>query len=535
MPAIDMEKLKAGGQRFVSGFTTGQKFVTAIALTFLLVGGWFFSQWESTPRMASLYTDLDPADASDVTQELDSTGVAYELTDGGRTIMVPRDDVYSTRIALSGQGLPAGGDSYALLDEGGITESEFSQRIDYQRALQGELAKTLMAMDGIDAATVNLTLPRDEIFVDDESPRATAAVLVRTRSGFDPSNEQVESMVHLVSSSVPDLLPEAVTITNQEGTLLKARGESEIGGAGSRNEEQILAAEQVLTDKINDMLNRALGPGMATVGVTVEMDFTETTREQREVTPSGRNGQNLVSEEQLKAEEFAGSGEDAAGTLGPDGEAPATGADSGDDYTSEESRRKYDPNVTLTNETLPPGRITRKSVSVMIDDSALTATDLPQYERNIAAAALIDEEGRGDQLQVSLVKMAALPDADEALEAIADPASDGMAGAIRYVATLLIIALVLFFAWRGVKKSQLALAPVRVPIDLAELEAAESAMPALPSAEAIANELEAANFDLPALADSQVSPMEREISSLIEQQPEDVAQTLRSWLADRRS
>ncbi|MEM1335433.1 MAG: flagellar basal-body MS-ring/collar protein FliF, partial [Actinomycetota bacterium] len=178
----------------------GAAALTLVGGVFLLGGG------GDQTTMAAAYTDLEPADASAVTDELISMGVDYELADGGRTILVPRDELYDVRVDLSGQGLPSGSDGYALLDGQGLTTSEFRQRIDYQRALEGELARTLRSIDGVSAATVHLALPEDSIFVD-EPGMASASVLVTTQGTTGLGNDQVAAMVHLVSSSIEDLAP----------------------------------------------------------------------------------------------------------------------------------------------------------------------------------------------------------------------------------------------------------------------------------------------------------------------------------------
>ena len=191
----------------------GAAVLTAVAGTVVLTraGG--------NTAMAALYTDLESRDAASVTDELISRNVDYELADGGQTILVGKQEVYDLRIQLSGEGLPASNEGYALLDQQGITTSEFRQRIDYQRALEGELSRTLRSIDGIDSATVHLALPEDSVFVD-EPERATASVLVRSAGAATVNSDQVAAMVHLVAASVKGMAPEDVTIADASGTVL---------------------------------------------------------------------------------------------------------------------------------------------------------------------------------------------------------------------------------------------------------------------------------------------------------------------------
>src|SRR5688572_20311151 len=137
MAAFDLDRIRAHGKRFADGFTPGQKAITMLAVVGVVLASMWFMRWASSTEYVPLYTDLDPAAAGDVVNDLHARGTEYKIETGGRTVMVPRKDVYVLRVDLSAQGLPAGGgDSYALLDEGGITQDEFSKRVDYQRAVQ---------------------------------------------------------------------------------------------------------------------------------------------------------------------------------------------------------------------------------------------------------------------------------------------------------------------------------------------------------------------------------------------------------------
>src|SRR4051794_3267227 len=144
MSAIDMDRIKEQGRRFVDGFTPGQKAMTILGVVAVVLGGMTFMKWAATPNYAPLYTGLSGQDAGNVTQQLDSMNVKYKLTGGGGTIMVAQPDVYKTRVSLSAKGLPAGGgDTFALLDKQGITTDQFTRNVAYQRALQGELGRTI--------------------------------------------------------------------------------------------------------------------------------------------------------------------------------------------------------------------------------------------------------------------------------------------------------------------------------------------------------------------------------------------------------
>ncbi|MGN6302183.1 MAG: flagellar basal-body MS-ring/collar protein FliF, partial [Angustibacter sp.] len=170
MNRFDPKDLLARVGRLFSGFTPGQRVVTGVAALAVVVGAALFVSWVSKPTYAPLFTGLSSTDAAAVTAKLTEAGEPYQLADGGQTVMVPQADVYQQRIDLAGQGLPAGTDGtqgYSLLDKQSMTSSDFQQKVTYQRALEGELAKTVESINGVHAAVVHLAVPQDDVFTPD--------------------------------------------------------------------------------------------------------------------------------------------------------------------------------------------------------------------------------------------------------------------------------------------------------------------------------------------------------------------------------
>ena len=212
-------------QRSFAAFTTGQKTIAVIGGLALVLGAVMVFRWASTPTYAPLFTNLAPADASAVVDKLNSAGTPYKLSDGGGTVMVPQADVYSSRIQLSGEGLPSqGSDGYGILDKQSLSTSQFQEQTTYKRAIEGELEKTIEALDAVDAAVVHLAMPQEELFSTDKKP-TTASVLVQTHPGVTLGSQQVQAIVHLVASSVEGLDPKQVTVTDAAGTVLSAAGD----------------------------------------------------------------------------------------------------------------------------------------------------------------------------------------------------------------------------------------------------------------------------------------------------------------------
>ena len=221
MPTNDQPNAVVRAKELAGKLTPIQRITLGAVVLTVVAGSLVLSRGGGDVAMTALYTDLNATDAASVVDALAARGVAYDLTDAGKTVLVPKDEVYDLRVALAGDGLPTSNEGYALLDNQGITTSEFRQRIDYQRALEGELAKTLSALESVQSASVHLALPDDSVFVD-EPATPTASVLVNTGGMSSISSGEVEAIVHLVASSVKDMKPEGVTVIDSNGTVLSA-------------------------------------------------------------------------------------------------------------------------------------------------------------------------------------------------------------------------------------------------------------------------------------------------------------------------
>src|SRR3954449_10535407 len=220
-------------------FTPGQKAVTITAVIALVIGGYFFATWASKPSYSILFNNLSTKDASAIVDSLQKAGTSYELANDGQTILVPQDQVNDLRLTLSGEGLPGdAGTGYALLDQQGITTSDFMQHTNYQRALEGELSNTIKSIDGVEAATVHLVIPQKDVFSDDQN-KTTASVLVQSSPSKPLSTQQVQAIVNLVAASVEGLDPTQVTVAGADGKVLSAGGGAAVatgGGEGSDSE-----------------------------------------------------------------------------------------------------------------------------------------------------------------------------------------------------------------------------------------------------------------------------------------------------------
>lgn len=520
MPSLDLGSLKTKAGSAFDGFTRGQKTMLALALGAMLVGGYLFLQWSSAPTYTALFSNLSAKDASEVTSQLTSQGVSYKLEGGGSTILVPRDRVYQLRLDLSAAGLPtAGAAGYSLLDKQGITTSEFRQRVDFQRALEGELSNTIGAIEGVSNATVHLVIPKDDLFSRDAT-KPTASVLLQTGS-TKLSAGQVQGVVHLVAASVEGLDPTDVTVTDGTGRVLSSGDDGGIA-AGDARTEQTAGFEHQLSSSLEDLLAPVVGAGRAVVKVKAAMDFDKksTTSER-----FGSEADPQTVNEATSKETYAGTGPGgAAGILGPTG--GITGAGSEGNYDKETAQRSFAVDKVTEQVHTAPGKVTRLTVAVLLDANAKNVDERAVTDL-IAAAAGIDA-ARGDTVEVTSMQFdtSAADAAKEALEQEAAAERQGqMMGMIRTAGAVLLVALILFFAFRSARKATVQRVPMAIPLPPGEQQ---------PTVSMAAMELpelhELPSFD-PVPAPRELVP--GGLADIIDNQPDDVAQMLRGWLADR--
>jgi flagellar M-ring protein FliF len=516
-----------------SGFTSGQKAMTAIAVVVALVGAGLFASWVTKPTYAPLFTGLSGTDASAITAKLTDGKEPYQLADGGQTVLVPQADVYQQRINLSGQGLPAGGgsgDGYSLLDKQSMTSSDFQQKVTYQRALEGELRKTIEAINGVQTAVVHLAIPEADVFTDNAG-KATASVLVKT----DPTNplkqSQVEAIVHLVSSSVPKLGADQVTVADSSGRVLSAAGDN--GGASAMTDartQQTQSFEDDTANTVQTMLDTLVGPGHAVVRVDAALNFDQQTTDKQEYI-TDKNNPPLT--DTTSTETYKGAGTPVGGVLGPDNNAVPSGTTSGanSSYVKEQVNRANAVGTLKTTTTTAPGKPSRVSVAVVLDQLVAGKLDNTEVTKLVTAAAGLDPT-RGDVVTVSTMafdtKVAAV--AKKELEAAAaDKKQSDLINMGKTGGLILLIVIALFVAVKKGRRVE------RTPVDIGELSVYRGKQGELTGSGA-----EPTTTTMPVLQpDPGMAQVEsqavarREIGQLIDQQPDEVARLLRGWLADR--
>ena len=561
--------VKGGGNfkdklgRLASGYTRGQKIGAGAAIVAVVAAVFLVSRMTGGTEWAPLYTDVSAEDGGAIVAQLEEQGVPHELSANGSTIMVPAEQVYDLRLSMADTALPSASKvGYGVLDSQGLTTSEFGQRVGYQRAMEGELAATIEALDPVDTAVVHLAIPEDQVFaLSDQQP--SASVLLRT-DGTPLSEDQVRAVVNLVASGIEGLSPDSVTVADSDGNVLAAPGQGVTGAAGGgTRQRQTADFESAVSSSLKTLMNSVVGPDSSQVTTSADLNYDETTvtSETFDQPDATAGGEDLVLEESTKNETFTGADAAEGGVLGPDTPAAVAGGAAGNsDYSLDEADVKYAVNRIVESKNLAPGQIENLSVAVLVDESKVTAEQAAELTSTLGAAAGIKTD-RGDVLTVTRMPFddTAAKAAEKQLEsAEAAKQAESSRHFVQNLALVAFLALLLLVAavtYRMASKRQ-------ARRDIAEL--GPGTQPALPPASAamtMLDEVDLAGSDVLDLSSdaqgltagngrvgAELSPRVGELDSgqtgridreanltdLIDNQPEEVAALLRGWLGDRR-
>jgi flagellar M-ring protein FliF len=517
VPVNVVDRARTGAKQFARGFTPGQKAVTIAAVIAVVIGGYVMMSMTGKPTYATLFTNLKPADAASITGKLKAQKIPYQLTDAGTTVMVPSNDVNQERVSLAQAGLPAGSTvGLSLLDKEGITTSNMTQQADYLQALQGELEQTIDSISGVASSQVNIALPANQDFALTQDTPTGASVLVTMDSGATLSSGDVQAIVHLVASSIPNLSASNVTVADSTGDLLAGPGVTAgtAGGDGQAN-----AFDATVAQKVQAYLASVVGAGNADVQVNANLDYAQVSTTTNSI-QVGANGQpvSFCTQSQSSKETYTGAGAPPGGAAGS-----ITGTASGGagTYSNTSTNQTCETSEQTQTVQQAPGTLKSEQVAVLVNSTAVPkGVNLNVLKSGVAAAAGIDVT-RGDQLAFSSVPFnsaGAGQAAAAAKAAAAASKSKAFQSLVKTAVVFLIIAIVLFLLWRSARKARMA----PTVLGASEMEALRSA-----------RELESTRV-LPAVQLPEVGPPieAATINHFIDNQPEDVASMLRSWLQD---
>lgn len=361
-------------------------------------------------EMGFLYTDLDPAAAQSISEKLKTENIPFQLSADGTSIMAPQDKLAELRMSMAGEKL-GGKIGYEVLDEEepfGVSASR--AKMNETRAVEGELAKSIESLESVQRARVHIVMPEREMFAT-EARKATAAVTVKTKGRL--SSEAVQSIRHLVSSSVPELTPEAVSIVDQTGALLARAGEAGEMGASSADERQA-AVEAKLRSQIEALIEPIVGQGKVRAEVSAQIDRDQTREESIAYDPDKQviAHQVTVESDDQNAENSAGAEGATVGAQLPENQDQPPVAGGGDSRNS--ARKETSEDTTYENSRTQsvvlraPGKINRLTVAVMVDGGAkgLPQPQVQRIQRLVENAVGIDVE-RGDSVVVESMSFAA--------------------------------------------------------------------------------------------------------------------------------
>ncbi len=404
--------LRQLGDRF-SELSQGKKVaalsLVALALASLLV----MSLWLKAPDFQLLYANLAEQDAGAIVTKLKTQKVPYELSNGGRTIHVASNQLHEVRLQLASEGLPEGSEvGLEIFEDTPLGMTEFIQKLNFQRALQGELTRTIKTLDAVDQVRVHLVIPKDNLFRK-EKPKGKASVTLKVKSGKTLTETQIQGIVHLVSASVGGIDAADVVVVDLKGNLLSGGNEpSQDAMMSASNFKHKTRVQKDLQQNIIKMLEDALGPGKVIAKVSADLDFERVERTEEIFDPDSQvvRSENQVTESSTGA--VPPGGIPGVQALVPTGEAPGGVTGQAAQRNKSNAVVNYEINKVVRRVSKPVGEIAKLSVAVMIDgtmagDPAVyqprTQEDMAKYLQIVQSAVGFDQE-RGDVIQVENIQ-----------------------------------------------------------------------------------------------------------------------------------
>jgi flagellar M-ring protein FliF len=518
-----------------------------VAVTAALIGFFaFIIMRVTTPQLTTLFTDLSVEDSSAIIKELERQAIPFELRNDGAVVMVPKDKVTRLRMKLAEGGLPKGGGvGYEIFDKSdALGTTSFVQNINHLRALEGELARTIRAIDRVQAARVHLVLPERPLF-SRETPEPSASIVVRVRGSLEP--QQIRAIRHLVASAVNGLKPQRVSIVDEAGQLLADGAGNDADNAIA--DERRAGFEKRMRNQVEAILSSVVGPGRARVQLSADFDYNKVTQTSDRFDPEGRvlRSSQTREESSLTADN---SGQVSVGNELPGNQNNNNAAQARDQSKKTEETNNYEISRTTKTEVTEAGRVNRISVAVLVDGtySKNDKGEMVYQERSkeeldrIAAlvrSAIGFDQKRGDQVEVVNLRFAEAP----AAVPVSEPT--GLLGMLQFTkddvmyvielgVMMLLSLVVLFMVIRPLVKRILAAEEV------ASLTG-DGSVPALTDGSAQApgqNLVAAANSTAQMIDVAQVqgqvhAQSVHRVGELAERNPNETASIVRQWLSEQ--
>ncbi len=500
--------------------------------------------------MSLLYSNLDLKEAGEITASLDQANIKYELKGDGSTILVDRDKVASARLMLSGKGLPTSGSvGYEIFDNApALGQTDFVQNLNAKRAEEGELARTIRAIQGVQSARVLLNLPKKQLFEDDAEEPSASIMLVTGGRRLTP--DQVRAIRNLVAAGVPGLKVERVAVADQSGDLLAGMGDAGGGGdsAVARND-----VEERLRKTIKDLVEGVVGAGKARVTVSADLDQARTTTQEEKYDPDGQVVRSTrTTSNTAKEDKPQSAGTVSAAQNIPGGQTPSAGSDAASQTNGTDETTNYEISRTTTTKVQEPGEIKKLSVAVAVDGNTpidakgkpgpyapRSADEMKRIDQLVRSAMGFDAT-RGDQVSVVNVRFDRDANVDGGVTA-SSPFSfdkDDVMRAAELGVLLTVAALIIFFVVRPMMKGGGGGGGMGLPA----LAMGGGGGGAAPGGGALAFDAQAGQARLPAPDDydqkidiarieGQVKGSSvKKVADFVERHPDESVSILRTWL-----
>ncbi|MEH2567123.1 flagellar basal-body MS-ring/collar protein FliF [Bradyrhizobium sp. AZCC 2289] len=518
------------------------RLMAMVAVTTALLGFFAFVIMRvTTPQMTTLFTDLSTEDSSGIIKELERQAIPFELRNEGAVIMVPKDKVTRLRMKLAEGGLPKGGGvGYEIFDKSdALGTTSFVQNINHLRALEGELARTIRAIDRIQAARVHLVLPERPLF-SRETPEPSASIVVRVRGSLEP--QQIRAIRHVVASAVNGLKPQRVSIVDEAGQLLADGASGE--GDNAAGDERRTAFEKRMRNQVEAIVSSVVGAGRARVQLSADFDYNKVTQTSDKFDPEGR----VLRSSQTREESSATA--ETNGQVTVNNELPGNQNNNGaaqarDQSKKSEETNNYEISRTTKTEVTEAGRVNRISVAVLVDGSysknekgEMVYADRTKEQLDRIAALVRSSIGfdqkRGDQVEVVNLRFAEAP----AVPPVAEPT--GLLGMLQFTkddvmyvielgVMMLLGLVVLFMVIRPLVKRILAAEVVPTPAPLPALTDAQSAEA---PGQALIPGGAAQLIDVAQVQGQVHAQAVHRVGELAERNPNETASIVRQWLSE---
>lgn len=528
---LDSIKALTLGQKITYVLVLGGTIAALLALTF----------WSQQPEYQTLFSNLSSDDASSIMAKLKDKKIPYKIEAGGSVISIPSEKVYETRLELAGEGLPQGGGiGFEIFDKTNLGMTEFTQKVNYKRALQGELSRTIKGLAEVQDARVHLVMPEKSLFVENEQ-KSRASVVVKLKPSKKLSQNQVQGIVHLVSSSVEGLEPSNVTVVNTMGQMLTKVSDADTAQAMTSSQmEYQKAFEKDIETRLQAMIEKVVGVNKVSASVSADIDFKRIEKTEERYDPDVQ----VVRSEQRSQEKSSGGGLVPAGVPGvasnlPAGQKGQTTAGTALPSTAQRQSEtvNYEINKIISRTLEPTGTVKKLSVAVLVDGNYETVKDADGKEQkkytqrsgdeikkieDLVKGAVGFTSERGDKVTVVNIPFeTGGVSADEGAIAAEESAfKEYLPYAIKYGTAILLALLIIFFVVRPLTHGLGRQGEAGLSV-----EAIQRALPGTVA------ELEAQFGGEKAITAGapQVDVMQR-LAELARQNPQQTAQIIRTWL-----